>query len=246
MAHAAVDWIVGIDLAQGGSDYTAMVVTERVLPPGKPAEYSVIHIDRYRDRLAPEIIPTRSLELWQELNFRYQERMKASYGYLPPTPVEAKVRFAVDATGVGPFGVFPLVDAGFHPFSILIHGGNAVTHPDEDTYHIPKRDLAGVINVLLGTRRLTIAEGLPETRVLRAELENFKVKINLRGHDSYAAGTSEKWRDGEHDDLVLALAIACWIGEFDVEDQGFIADDVLKAFVWTHEQRMTLAARGIE
>lgn len=28
------------------------------------------------------------------------------------------------------------------------------------------------------------------------------------GHDSY-----EAWRDGDHDDLVLSLAMACWFAE---------------------------------
>jgi hypothetical protein len=41
---------------------------------------------------------------------------------------------------------------------------------------------------------------------LRAELLNFRVKINLAsGHDSY-----EAWREGDHDDLVLAAAMAVW------------------------------------
>jgi hypothetical protein len=38
------------------------------------------------------------------------------------------------------------------------------------------------------------------------ELENFKVKVSTRtAHDSY-----EAWRESDHDDLVLALALACW------------------------------------
>jgi hypothetical protein len=41
---------------------------------------------------------------------------------------------------------------------------------------------------------------------LKKELLNFKRKINLKtGHDSY-----EHWREGDHDDLVLACALACW------------------------------------
>jgi hypothetical protein len=35
---------------------------------------------------------------------------------------------------------------------------------------------------------------------------NFKRKINLKtAHDSY-----EHWRETDHDDLVLATALACW------------------------------------
>ena len=41
------------------------------------------------------------------------------------------------------------------------------------------------------------------------ELLNFRVTIDPRtAHDSYAA-----WREGMHDDLVLAVAMACWWGE---------------------------------
>jgi hypothetical protein len=44
---------------------------------------------------------------------------------------------------------------------------------------------------------------------LRKELLNFKVKINIStAHDSY-----EAWREGDHDDLVLAVAMACWCRE---------------------------------
>ncbi len=35
------------------------------------------------------------------------------------------------------------------------------------------------------------------------------MKINIStAHDSY-----EAWREGDHDDLVLAVAMACWAGE---------------------------------
>jgi soluble P-type ATPase len=37
------------------------------------------------------------------------------------------------------------------------------------------------------------------------ELQNFRVKINIAtGHDSY-----EAWRENEHDDIVLAVALVC-------------------------------------
>jgi len=45
--------------------------------------------------------------------------------------------------------------------------------------------------------------------MLVQEFLNFLVKIDpLTGHDSYGA-----WREGQHDDLVLATAVACWYGE---------------------------------
>jgi hypothetical protein len=87
---------------------------------------------------------------------------------------------------------------------------------------VPKRDLAGGIQVALQTSRLKIAAGLPDTQVLVQELQNFRVKISLAGHDSYGAGTGEEWRVGAHDDLVLAVAIALWVGEAEPRPHYYI------------------------
>jgi hypothetical protein len=55
-------------------------------------------------------------------------------------------------------------------------------------------------------RRPKVAEGLPLWPTLREELLNFRRKIDLKtAHDSY-----EAWRESDHDDLVLAAALACW------------------------------------
>lgn len=74
---------------------------------------------------------------------------------------------------------------------------------------MPKRELVGTLVMLFQSERLKIADGLAEGPVLVNELVNFKVKVNLAtGHDSY-----EAWRESVHDDLVLAVALACWHGE---------------------------------
>ena len=92
--------------------------------------------------------------------------------------------------------------------SVTITGGENVTRERQE-YRVPKRDLASTLQVLLQNGRLKFADGLPLLDVLLSELQNFKVKINTRtGHDSY-----EHWRESDHDDLVLSLALACWYGE---------------------------------
>ena len=51
-----------------------------------------------------------------------------------------------------------------------------------------------------------LAEGLPLANVLIEELQNFRAKITAEsGHVSF-----EQWRERDHDDVVLALALACW------------------------------------
>ena len=71
---------------------------------------------------------------------------------------------------------------------------------------MPKRNLVSALQAALQTGTLKIASSLQLAEVLRQELLNFRIKINLStGHDSY-----EHWREGDHDDLVLAAAMAVW------------------------------------
>jgi hypothetical protein len=56
------------------------------------------------------------------------------------------------------------------------------------------------------TGKLKIAEDLELWPTLRGELLNFRRKQNvITAHISY-----EHWRESDHDDLVLACALACW------------------------------------
>ncbi len=74
---------------------------------------------------------------------------------------------------------------------------------------MPKRDLISATLVLLQNGQLKIADALPLKDTLVKELLNFRVKINIStAHDTY-----EAWREGDHDDLVLSVALACWAGE---------------------------------
>lgn len=71
---------------------------------------------------------------------------------------------------------------------------------------MPKRSLAGTLNLPLGEGRLAISPG-PEATTLRAELEAFKPRISL------AADPDDTWRESPGDALVLAVGCACWWGE---------------------------------
>jgi hypothetical protein len=116
-----------------------------------------------------------------------------------------EARLVVDNTGVGR----PVVDlfriAGLPLVPVTITGGNAVNH-EKGVWFVPKRDLVGALSVAFQTGTLKIAESLPDAKTLVDELLNFKVKINVKtAHDSY-----EAWREGVHDDLVLAVAMGLW------------------------------------
>jgi len=111
----------------------------------------------------------------------------------------------VDATGVGRPVVDMLRKEGLSFSSVLITGGD-VEHHEHGFYRVPKRNLVSSVQIALQSGQLKIAEELELAETLRRELLNFRIKVNIStAHDSY-----EAWREGDHDDLVLAVALVCW------------------------------------
>jgi hypothetical protein len=114
----------------------------------------------------------------------------------------------VDSTGVGK----PVVDLirarGLFPIGVSITAGDAVTRSAADDWRIAKRVLVSGLQVALQTGRLQVAAALPLTTILVRELSSFSAKISASGSASF-----EAWREADHDDLVLALAISVWHAE---------------------------------
>jgi hypothetical protein len=184
-------YLIGLDLGQA-QDYSAWVVAKRNERDGRNAAYDIGHLDRVQGARYPAHEPRADIEL------------------------------VVDFTGVGRAVADLLVDEirGADVELVTITGGDAVTRGEHGEWRVPKRDLASVVQVLLQSSRLRIAEELAHARTLTEELVNFRVKISLAGHDAYGAGA--EWREGNHDDLVLALALACWRGECGVQPRIWI------------------------
>src|SRR5262249_53736892 len=91
---------------------------------------------------------------------------------------------------------------------VTITGGQKVTIDLDGSRHVPKRDLVSSVQLLLEQRRLRIAKGLPDAPILGRELLNFRVTITPSMNETFGA-----WREHEHDDLVLAVALASWLAE---------------------------------
>lgn len=122
--------------------------------------------------------------------------------------IDNDVKLVVDATGVGRPVVDLLRAAGLRPIPVNITGGNVVTS-EHGFRNVPKRDLVTTLQVLLQSKRLKFAKGIPQVKTLIDELLAFQVKISTDGRDTYG----NDWRQNPHDDMVLALALACWYGE---------------------------------
>jgi hypothetical protein len=163
-----------------------------------------------------------------ELHLRHLERypLKTPYTHIadhvrdllsgPPftVPVLENGRVAkpstqliVDATGVGTAVTDLLTERRLNFVEVTITGlGQRVSRNGARKYSVPKQDLVAALEVPFHKGTLKVAKGLELWSALREELLNFRRKQNKQtAHISY-----EHWRESDHDDLVLAAALACW------------------------------------
>ena len=112
----------------------------------------------------------------------------------------------VDATGVGK-PVLDLIRARGVPGALVpvtITGGLKATQ-DGPEWHVPKRELIVGLQVAFETGRLMIEPNIAGVDTLVSELMAMRVRVGLSGHERF-----ETWREGTHDDMVLAVALAWW------------------------------------
>jgi len=212
-------YIVGLDLGER-RDYTALGILQRhVLPTGE-ATYDLVELERWRGK-GYSILPAKLREVVHAL---HQAGHRAQIDAGRYRSLDPEIHLLVDHTGVG-IAVVEEIRKAVSCIGVTITGGDAITRDGND-FRVPKRELVGRTQVLLEQHRLRIARDLPLTPIITQELENFRAKRSLlTGHDSYGAG--EDWREGNHDDCVLAVAMACWFGEHClIEDES---DDVIDA-----------------
>jgi hypothetical protein len=181
---------MGVDLGQS-SDPTAIAVVKRI-------EYDTGGLVN-----KPSIFQCGFLER-APLRTPYPAIVHRVGGLLKHPTVAGNVELAIDQTGVGG----PVADmfkaAGFEFSGVVITGGNAETNPEPNVFHVPKLKLVSHLQALLHEGRLQIQKGLAEAETLVRELQDFRVRYSDNGYMTFNA------REGKHDDLVLALAIAVW------------------------------------
>jgi hypothetical protein len=194
---------VGLDLGQS-SDYTALAVIHDTFVQQEDEErqksLQLVHLERFPLRTSYIDIVDLVIGLLRDNALHPWE---ANGGRMAQThPV-----LVVDQTGVGAPVTDLLYKRGLQRFvGVTITGGNQVTTEGTRRYRVPKRDLVSALEVPFHSGELQVAEGLELWPTLKKELLSFKRKIDLRtAHDSY-----EHWRESDHDDLVLACALATW------------------------------------
>jgi hypothetical protein len=197
-------YYVGLDLAQS-QDYTALAVVQKVptydAATGKhSSELHLKHLERYplktpythiadsvRDLLTGPPFTDNILD-----GFRTRK---------------ARTELIVDKTGVGVAVTDLLKERRLNPIVVTITGlGQKINRHGTKEYSVPKQDLVSALEVPFHKGTLKVAKGLEGWPKLREELLKFRRKQNrATAHISY-----EHWRESDHDDLVLAAALACW------------------------------------
>ncbi len=201
-----VRYTLGLDLGKM-SDYTALAVAEE-LPERTDLRIGQGRLDPYwADDPAYSL---RHLQRWP-LRTNYHtiaEEVAVRVATLVAIP-QAEVRLFVDGTGVGTAVVEILQQqAAIKTLSpamaiVTITAGREVTKVSGG-WHVAKGELVSVAQVALQRGKLAVSPQLPEARTLRDELTTFEVTM------TEAANATFSHRDGKHDDVVLATALALW------------------------------------
>jgi hypothetical protein len=184
------DYLVGLDLGQT-TDFTALSVLERSAP-GRPGDETIYWL-RHLQRVHLGTSYTAIIELVAKL--------------LGTAPLAGCSTLVVDETGLGRPVVDMLRTVSAPIIPITITAGKTVSATDHGGYHVPKKQLVTCLQLLLQNHRLRIPASLPDAKLLTRELLNFQVKITPAANEVFGA-----CRQG-HDDLVLAVALACWFAE---------------------------------
>lgn len=186
---------LGLDLGQA-QDYSALVI-----------------VDERDDRTRDDV---REIRRWP-LGTPYPAIVEDVRGVLA-LPQLSDAALVVDATGVGRPVVELFSAAGCYPKGVMITAGSQVTKDEYGYWHVPKKELVSTVQIGLQSGSLQIARALPEAAILVQELLNFKATITTAANDTYGA-----WREGQHDDLVLALALALWYARRHVDAADLVA-----------------------
>jgi hypothetical protein len=200
--HRSSDFVVGVDLGQA-TDPSAIAVIEHVrgvLDSGSKFERHTGLSGRKQKPV--EYFDVRHLERLP-LGLSYPNVVRCVRELMERDPLE-RATLVLDETGVGRAVADLFVTEGLDPKRVTITAGLETTHPGRDRWHVGKGTLVSNLDALLHRGVLRFASTLHEADTMRTELLDFRRQLSAVGRASYNA------RAGKHDDLVLAVCIACW------------------------------------
>jgi len=192
---------VGVDLGQK-QDHTAIAIVERE---------DTRLANQMRAYRAQAALPARLLVRRVErvaLGTPYPRVVEAIREMVCGPPLAGRCAVVVDGTGVGA----PVVDMlraaglGCEITAVTITGGERESGRGTAWVSVPKRDLIAGVQLALEKSELRISKRMKDVGALVRELVDVRITAGRRmGSMRIGADGS-----GEHDDLAIALALACW------------------------------------
>ena len=188
------DFIIGVGIGQA-RQFTAIAIFQRIEELTGKAEEG-----RWTTRVRYEL---PHLER-QPLGTPYPMIIERLKQLIAGLPAHERLNLVVDQTGCGRPVVDLMRKEGLRivPVNITTMG---VAHFERGAWNLPKHELVSNLAILLQSDRLKIARALPDAATLIGELQSFRTTITPAGN--------EAWRESDHDDLLLAGAIATWLAE---------------------------------
>jgi hypothetical protein len=198
---------VGVDLGQS-KDPTSIAVVEQIKP---------VIADHLLDAMRPDRLAAMRREMPKpEYNLRLLEQAPLGESYPAQAQrlnrILARQQIAehdpqvwMDYTGVGRavYDIFSQERVPrLKPVTIIFNGQEG---PNGHGGHsVPKINLVSRLQALMHTGKLHMADTLPLAKTFRRELIDFRVSYSAVGNATFGA------REGAHDDLILAVALAVY------------------------------------
>jgi hypothetical protein len=190
----------GLDIGRA-QDFSALSIVVRrwftpdakdIDPKKMMSRYYVMYLRRFNLNTAYEIVENEVARLWKM-----------------PEMMGTRNWALGDMTGVGAPVMLSIRKKGVPMIGIVITGGERISQPEPNEYHVPKEALVTQIVKLAQMGRLRVAKDVNYQNEFREELGAFGYKINR----ATSTVSYESIENAVHDDLVISVAMATWYGE---------------------------------
>ncbi|MEI7827661.1 MAG: hypothetical protein WCI87_07715 [Euryarchaeota archaeon] len=190
-------YFCGVDLGKRRDPSTVAVLEQRKAPSGR-AHYYVKHLKRFALKMLYTDIATTLKKMDAQLQTHAAKKGK-----------KAVITWVLDCGGVGE-GVAEMVEKampGAQIIKVYLTGGVNPTI-DRREVHLPKAQMVSTLVALFDGHFLHLTKRSQEIEAIKEELQNYELRVSDEGRDSFGA-----FKTGQFDDLVTALALACWAGQ---------------------------------
>lgn len=208
--HRPPRFLAGLDVGRQ-NDWTALCVIEREMRLGRDGRFQPWYFCGHLERIP---LKTPYPVMVQGVRKRLER-------------IGERCMLVIDGTGVG-LAIVDMFRAGWQYYDadlrelrtlegkpsiidVRITAGETAKSERWDEWHVAKLLLIMTFMVVLQQQRIDVAQDLPLWPSLLKEAQAFAFeKKTMQQDDPYQSWRNE---DGEHDDLLLAVACAIWAGE---------------------------------